>query len=76
MSNQEGELSTTKLVLLLCLLAGIWVLCYQAEQQLPARHIADTYSRMLDRAVTPESLEVVRGLAKEKNDENYADKQK
>lgn len=48
----SGELSNTKLGLLLGLLSIIWILCYMAELQLPNRHIIDTIDRLQSKNVS------------------------
>lgn len=45
MPNQ-GELTNSKLVLLLTLLFFCWTLCFIAELSLPNRHILDTIDRL------------------------------
>ena len=49
MGEGKAEMTTKKLSMLLFLLAVVWVLCYNAEQQIPARLLSETYSRLADR---------------------------
>lgn len=60
----KAEMSFQKLSFMLLLLASIWILCYNAEQQFPARHIIDTYERLGDHKVSDESYEYAVGIAR------------
>lgn len=62
--KQPAELSANKLAVLLSILAVIWVLCYNAEVQFPARHIADTYARIGSSNVTQESYQYAINFVK------------
>ena len=62
MADNEGEMSPKKLSMLGALLMVIWVLCYQAEQQLEPRRLVETYEKFVPRNVSSASEDMSRNL--------------
>lgn len=56
--------------MLLGLLGIIWIMCYNAELQLPGRHVMNIYDRIQGRNITTKSIELATNILQNVTDAN------